>query len=454
MTHRHAHPRLRLNPRATRGVAASRGVRGARAARTLVAAGALVTLSGCDDPREAWRSPTLDEPSPNVRVQAAELSPAHSLMTRTASELGDAGPAPSWALPRLTVREDQPLPADSLAGTTTAGWRAEARWIWPDVGGPPNVPALSHVAEREARKLAGLEMKLLFASSGRFTLELSGGGFPLAQGSQLRARSDLLGAALVWPSGTAYRPMPPGALRALLDERRLDVSQLVVGTVSTRPGNQRFGLNTATTLVETPWGRLELTQGELGPERGGGDPLCWLLMELIGAEPSAEICRPERLPLRAWYHWHTGGQLGFELTSLTAVRDLPVADVRVPPRGSNFETTRYPIAPPFSLPLESLAALRTTELAVPAAADAPQVGLVALQYADSLRALMIDGIPIAWIEPGRLQAVPDLKSGRYSIAWRDFLGQFTEEPVLRDVPGRIVLGSAPHVPAPTPAALP
>ena len=65
--------------------------------------------------------------------------------------------------------------------------------------------------------LAGGRMRLAFASRT----------FTLPAGSELHARDDLYGSALLWPNRTSYTVLPPGALRSVLSEQRADVVPLV-----------------------------------------------------------------------------------------------------------------------------------------------------------------------------------------------------------------------------------
>ena len=78
------------------------------------------------------------------------------------------------------------------------------------------------------------------ASQTRARFVLSG-GFVLPQGTELRRASTATGTSSSCPARTAYRVAEPGALRALLGERRLDVAPLSAADVTPRRARERAG---------------------------------------------------------------------------------------------------------------------------------------------------------------------------------------------------------------------
>jgi hypothetical protein len=50
---------------------------------------------------------------------------------------------------------------------------------------------------------------------------------------------------LVWPDASSYRPLAPGAMRALLGERRLDVAPIAQAEIIHRDdAGRRIGIRT------------------------------------------------------------------------------------------------------------------------------------------------------------------------------------------------------------------
>ena len=95
------------------------------------------------------------------------------------------------------------------------------------------------------------------------------GGFLLPQGTELRARVDRYGHVLIMPAEDAYRVAEPGALRALLSERRLDVAPVSpVDVVSGGEGQRRLNLRTRRVDLATRAAKATL---ELSAFRDAGD---------------------------------------------------------------------------------------------------------------------------------------------------------------------------------------
>ena len=93
--------------------------------------------------------------------------------------------------------------------------------------GPPpaRAPEVNAAVIDSARRRAEARMTIEMSPT-RARFVLTGGGFVLPQGTELRARLDRYGHLLLWPGEDTYRVAEPGSLRALLGERRLDVAPL------------------------------------------------------------------------------------------------------------------------------------------------------------------------------------------------------------------------------------
>ena len=89
----------------------------------------------------------------------------------------------------------------------------------------------------------------------------------------------------------------PRSLRALLDERRVDVTPLMPGRTS--PDSKRgprFGFPTSATLVNTQSGKLVLEQAHTPNAGVGGQLLCRTLVEIAAANPSTAACEANNVP--------------------------------------------------------------------------------------------------------------------------------------------------------------
>jgi hypothetical protein len=128
---------------------------------------------------------------------------------------------------------------------------------------------------------------------------------------------------------------------------------------------------------------------------------------------------------------------------VTPKRDLPLADIVFPPADAEFAVSELP--PQASGVLVNRATLaelrkRDAPSKEPVGAGSPAEGLLAVNRSETLRYVMLDGIAIAWLKPRTEQHITGLRPGRYSIAWRDFLGQELEHAKPVSVPARVTLG--------------
>jgi hypothetical protein len=423
--------------------------------------GALAASSGLAacDPTPASTAPT-DAASPNAAILPAPLATAppeavDGGFARVESppvaperlSTVDAGAPPEPLLPGT------PLPADALpyGRDTFPGVTADAVFRLRDVPPPPRAPEVSVEGLREAQKAAGLTLKIDLADAGRMRAEITGAALPLAPHTEIRARSDHYGALVVWPGATGYRPVPPGALRPVLGERRLDITPLSMAAPRPQGDGRRLGLAVRKIELSSSVATVRLELGRV-PESGeGGALLCRALVELGGVDPRTTACQPGEVPLFAAYAWQEGGGITFEVSAVVKRTDLPATSLLAPPPGVPYLASGLPGIPRgIFLGRETLTAFRTAAVALPASRD-PQVpgeGFVAVNASDRLMILLLDSVPVLWVPPHAEQYVIGPHRGRYLAQWRTFLGEIVAPAQPVEIPGRFVHGSLPDGGAP------
>jgi hypothetical protein len=60
---------------------------------------------------------------------------------------------------------------------------------------------------------------------------------------------------------------------------------------------------------------------------------------------------------------------------------------------------------------------------------------------DSVRYLLLDGVPIAWVRPRSEQYVIGPIAGRYSVSFRDFLATSVEPAKTIALPAKVTVGA-------------
>lgn len=407
-------------------------------ARRLGAALALVSLAGCSERRATPNTTT--QPSPNASILPAPLAstaemPGTEQAGPATSESAHGDPEP----PPEPAPEDRPLPPDAVGARDTNGYTLDGSFRWPDsppVASGPDVPA--NLKDLTAK----LELKVAvdLAPSGRMRLSFESEAFPLPVHSELRARSGYYGHVLLWPDATAYRVLPAGSLRALFAERRADVSPLLRAVVRPAGNGSLLGHRTVQTELETSLGVLVLEQA-IVPGAGAGELLCRLLVELIGAEPSNDACRPERVPLSAQYRWSGGGSIVFVATALGERKDPAATSIAVPPEGARWATGELPPSPTALLSTPELAHLR----ARPMRAAVPNVrvteGVTFANETNLVEYLFLDGVPVMWLRPHSREHLSGPPAGRYQVAFRDFFGTAVAPPSLLELPALVRVGT-------------
>jgi len=401
-------------------------------------------LGGCESrpvPSDAGPS----EPSPNASILPAPLATGPD-PTRTTP---DAGPSDSGldaeATPPTPAREDEALPADADELHDVSGIALRARFRWPDVALPGRLPEANLDALERARAAATFDLEIALAAAGRLRLTLTASRFLLASGSEFRARIERYGHALAWPDRRRYVVVQAGALRTVLNERRADVVPLARVTGTPRGAAQALGYPTERLQFVTPLGKLALEQAQVASAGLGGALLCRFLVELGGVHPDSAACHAELVPVRAEYTWSEGGAIVFEASTLERVSALDPSSLRAPPESAEHRIGELPL-PPSALLLErpQLRAFRLRPAPVRPGKDAPKEGLLLVNGDDLLRYALLDGVPVARLEPHGSGLLLDLVAGTYAVAARTFLGDELVTPTAATAPGRLVTGETPR----------
>ncbi len=429
--------------------------------RSLVALGCAIAAASCDSANSASGGTGDAARSPNATILPAPLASAPpSDMTEGRDGAADVPvgvPADSRGRPLFpeagpieptTMIADRPIEADRLTSREVAGVTLAAEWLWTKLPAPASGAEVSSAGIDAARKATRRTWQIEIAESGRMRIIFDSPAFALSQYTELRARYDLYGHVLVWPEAQTYRTVAPGSLRALIDERRLDVTPLMPAKVSVGPKRgPRFGFPVSSAVLTTATGKLVLDQAHTMNVSAGGPLLCRTLVELVGAEPNTDVCVPNNVPVNAEYTWPDGAAVSFHVNTLQIRPDFPQVMLSVPPATAAFAESGLPSTPSgVLLTREQLAAFRTRGIEPtadrkdPEAAGAPAEGFVAVNDTDALRFVLLDGVAVAWVPARGQQYVAGTNRGRYSVQWRSLLGSYIGDPKLIEVPARIVLG--------------
>lgn len=386
---------------------------------------------------------SANEPSPNASILPAPLAagPPRPPVRDAGHSASDAGGDAGVPDPPRPIREDDALPADAEL-RTAPGLALEARFRWLEPA-PARLPETNVDALNKARDKTSFEVALELSSLGRLRLSFTSRSWPLPAGAELRSREDRYGHVLLWPDGQGYTPLPPGTLRAVLDEGRLDVTPLADSSVVLLGSGSLLGLPTRKQRLETSVGRLELEQALLPTSGGGGALFCRLLIELLATSPESPACRAEWLPLRAEYSWASGPRFELEVTKLSKRAEVPGAELLVPPPTAGARRGELP-ATPFVALLEEreLAEFRTRAAAPAGKPDpgAPKLGLAFHNRSDGPRYLLVDGVPVVWVRPDAEWLVSGLKLGRYTVQARDLFGAESTPSKTLSLPARFAVG--------------
>lgn len=351
----------------------------------------------------------------------------------------EAGPPP----PR-SLRPDMKLTTDVLPREDQVGLVLDVRLGARAVSGPPKGAEVDFAGVEAAAKQTIPKLTITLTAVGRMKIVFDSRALPLPYKGELRARHDRYGNLAFWPGTTRYRIVPPGALRTVLDERRVDVTPLSNGTKIASTTGTRLEQNVRVVELESPLGKIQLELATM-PEAGLGGPLfCRALVELVAIDPATAECAPEEVPLRASITWTDGGGgVDFVVSGFERRTDLSPNSVLVPPPASEKVDDALPEDKDgVHLTQEELRAFRTQAVEVrPADPAAPPDGFIADNGRDQLMTLYLDGVPVVTVPPFDKRFIIGPKPGRYVAQWRTFLGDRIDEEALVELPG--ILRSVP-----------
>ena len=384
--------------------------------------------------------------SPQAKAEPTPLTTLSSIASAAApGAASNSGPAPEPLLPGTELAADlahevlhEPSGRDPRE---LSGYALYAVLRTGEGPGPPKAPEVNSTAIEAARRKTESHLTIdVSQTRARFVLSA---GFVVPQGTELRARLDRYGHLLLWPGEATYRIVQPGALRALLGERRLDVAPLAAVEIrSVGEGTRRAGMRTRRIEVATRAAKATMEVATLRDAGDGGVLVCRMLLDLMSGAQSPPACGADDIPLHAEIRWTTRGALTFDVTTLTRRADFVAQDLAAPPAALTFMDAPPPAAPAETLIHKSeIVAFRTAAVDTPptTARDAqvppPENGLLLVNSSDELRVVWLDGALVAWVAPGERLSLPTIQRGRYALQWRTFLGDSWEPADLIVVPG-------------------
>ena len=387
----------------------------------------LVALAACKtSPQEtghAQASPQASaEPAPIAMPLVASANASHLI-------LDGGGPLPT------PMRGDIAIEAEG-GGKDLAGYSITVVVRLPDAPAVPAGPPINAAAIDAMRKQNEPRF-IIDLTPTRMRMQLASLGFLLAQGSELRARSDRYGHVFLAPDLASYRVLAPGSLRALFGERRADVSPLSPAEVTSQgDGTRRLGYRTRRAEVQSRAGKGVFEIVKL-PELGDGGALfVRALLDLMNAAPQTSVAFSDELPVHAELQWPSRGAIFFDVTSITKRVDLAPTALAVPPSAATFVTGPLPpLAGELRVEPKDLSAMHTGPIDLgPQGASATAGPLALVNAHDTPRFAWIDGAPVAWVAPeGRIELSP-LPRGRYQLEWRSFLDDAADPAKTLTVP--------------------
>jgi hypothetical protein len=376
-------------------------------------------MFGC---KERPPSPVEEgEPSPNASILPAPLASTAERQL-AAARLGADGGMDAGVDAGPTAPEhpayDRPLPSEAELGRELLGatLRADLRWSRGPAG--------------NRRSPSLLDLSIDLAATGRARVVVSSESFVLPSGTELRARRESWGQVLVWPGATSYRQLPPGTLRALFAEGRADVLPLMSPVVEPGEADELIGFSVEAVKVTTALGSAVVEHAKIPALMTGGQLICRMLLELLGADPESSAC-DVAVPLRVTFEWASGGSLIFEVRSLTRRQDLPETAFVVPPLGAEFQPRTLPIG----------GSARTLAKWSKASGDAEEVPFEVQSSLDTLAYVSVDGALAAWLGPSQTLTLNARRAGRVRVAWYDWYGAPLGARDNVAVPGRLNLGA-------------
>ena len=376
--------------------------------------------------------------SPNAQILPAPLKPATPQSPGRDVGTTDAGEPDASRPPPDTLREDVPLPPDDEVLLDPRGVTLEARFRWHGLPSPPASPEVNPDAISNAKRKAERTLLVDLSAANRMRIEVSGPAFPVPPGTELRARGDHYGHVLVWPDGQSYRILQPGTLEPC--SRRGEPTSAPWSHPKSSPRNQsmpsatkrppaksrpRSEQHSCTRLPSRPWARVTCSVARYSSfSRRSLRRQC--------ATRTSCRCAPS-----------TRGRVGVSSPS-RSLRScaLPVwtcEQLRIPPHTPSFKADRLPRpARATLLDTPDLQSLRKRPVPPEATEDGvTEDGLVAVNGAETIRYLLVDGVPVARVPPRSERRLETLRPGRYVLSWvrlsgrPDRIGSSTASPDSR-----------------------
>lgn len=381
----------------------------------------------------ACRGAGSHEPDPSESPQALAVpAPLASAAGVASALVVEAGPPPE------ELRGDRPLAVDAVA-RDVAVWELRGAFVHGAIAAAAHSPEVSAQGIEAARRKTDTRVAVELGASRMRMVQVSR-GFVLPADAEVRARVDRFGHVAVWQAASYYRPLAPGALRALLGERRFDVGPLSPVTLEHTPlEGEELGLRrTRRVTIESRVARARFDLSR-APEVGdAAQLLCRAFLDLMNAPPSSPVCAADEIPLHAEWAWADGGTFRFDAQGWARKLSPAPSSLATPPEGARFGTG--PI-----LTTGVAAFLSAAELDAMRAGAAPvgageADGVLVVNATEQLRTLWIDGVPLLWAAPGARERVVGLQSGRYVAQWRTFLGDDVGPTFTLAVPGVATVG--------------
>ncbi|MCH2110305.1 MAG: hypothetical protein MK135_13355 [Polyangiaceae bacterium] len=235
----------------------------------------------------------------------------------------------------------------------------------------------------------------------------------LGKSVELRARHESAGFIVLWPDQRSYREVPENAVHSLLSERRVDASPfLPLEAEKNAPlpplqlGERRARL-LKNALVEMSWTVKMLP-------RSGGHLVCRLLMGLVRAQPTPQLCPVDALPLEASLAWREGATLSFELRGRKNIPETAdrISRFNFPPALAIYKPGELP---PFSLIVEDPSEAERWQGKQDLAQPTLPPSIFVLNQGGFPLLVEVDSSPAFWIFPG---AERELHSSKGSLSLR------------------------------------
>ncbi|MGC4090690.1 MAG: hypothetical protein QM756_23020 [Polyangiaceae bacterium] len=407
-------------------------------------------FTSCDDNKRSQAdAPQPSEPSPNASILPAPLASEIESQAQKKPSLDAGLPSDAGSDAGVTtrfLREDSAVDADQSV-RDPSGVRATLRMRWLDLPPFPRLPETNGEVSQRLREALAFELQVELSLGGHMRLRIESDSFVWPRGTELRARLDRVGHVLTWDNASTYSVLPVGTLRAALSENRPDSVPLSKPKLLTDGTGSVLGLATERVELSTSLGRLLMEQASVPNAGSSGKLLCRLLSELVAAEPLNAACERALVPVRAELFSRAGGHVILETTRLE--RDhvaLDLGSLQTPPAGAHFAPLELPPASAVLIPNpERLRDLRVRALPRSEKADpaAPKEGLVVQNRGDSLRYVLLDGLPMARVAPRSELRIDSLLPGKYGLVTLEFLGDDPTPLRIVELPARVALGEDP-----------